>query len=113
MPYTELDDNYGEAPKNWALSHIAFRLQTCAIIYCNRHHTDGVLLKAKASTLIPGFRQSAVTELVKSGHWVDTGESYTIHDFLEHNASRAEVDELRAHRSAAGRKGAQRRWQKR
>lgn len=110
MGYTGLDNNYGEAPKNWALSDKAFRLQTCAIIYANTNRTDGAILKSKVPTLIPRFRQAAVDELVKAGHWVDTGDTYTIHDFLDHNASRAEIEDLSAHRATAGRKGAQRRW---
>lgn len=116
MPWANFDDQYAEHPKNWELSDAGFRLHTAAILYSNRHRTDGDIPASKVRTLVPKYRPAALTELLAEGHWIDMGDFYTIHDFLDWNRSREEVETSRMHlskvRSEAGKKGARVRWQK-
>lgn len=110
MPWANLDDQYAEHPNNWDLSDLAFRLQTAAICYSNKHLTDGELVVSKVRTLVPKFRTSALTELLDKGHWIDKGAYYEIRDFLDWNRSKAQVEAERERKSKAGKKGAQKRW---
>jgi hypothetical protein len=51
-------------------------------------------------------------ELVRKGHWYfhEAIASYEIHDFLEWNRSREQVEAERERKSKAGKKGAEKRW---
>jgi hypothetical protein len=54
----------------------------------------------------------AVAELVASGVWDENGaDGWKIHDYLDYNPSKAELDGLAATRSEAGKAGAMARWQ--
>lgn len=114
MPFANLDDQYAEHPNNWDLSDAAFRLQTAAICYANRHLTDGRIPASKVRTLVPKFQRRALDELLVA-HWLDLGDAYEVRDFLDWNRSKEEVEGHRDHlskvRSEAGKKGARARWQ--
>ena len=111
MPWANMDDEFAEHPKNWELSDAAFRLHVSAILYANRHLTDGDIPASKVRTLCPRYRAAALAELLTNDHWVDKGEFYTIRDFLDWNRSRAQVEAERERKSKAGKKGAQKRWE--
>jgi hypothetical protein len=103
-----LDDRFTEHPKVDGLTDAAFRLHVAGICYCNRHRTDGKLAAATVPRLVPRFRRAALAELVSRGIWYDlngAGE-YEIHDYLQWNDSRAEIEEF----SQKQRKNAQKRW---
>jgi hypothetical protein len=109
MPYTRLDDNYPDHPKNRRLSHGAWRLHTTAIIYANRLRTDGHIDVDLVPMLMPKFRAAFVTELLESGHWAANGDNdYIIREYLDWNESRAEIEA----RSTAAVKAANARWKK-
>lgn len=110
MAWANLDDQYAEHPNNWDLSDAAFRLQTAAICYANKHLTDGEIPASKVRALVPKFRRSAVLELLACGHWIDNGTTYEIRDFLDWNRSKAQVEAERSRKSKAGKKGAEKRW---
>lgn len=112
MTWVNLDDQYPEHPKVDGLSDGAFRLHTSAICYCNRHLTDGVVTAEKVVRLVPRFKRSYVDELLERLVWHDLGggAAYEIHDYLDWNASRAQVAEARQKNSENGRKGATKRW---
>lgn len=88
MPYLNLDDNYPEHPKVDALSDAAFRLHTSAMCYAAKHLTDGVIPGRKVARLMPGYKASIATELVKAGLWHRVDDGYQIHDYLQWNKSR-------------------------
>lgn len=119
MPWVNKDDQMPEHPKVWALSDAAYRLHDSGICYCNRQLTDGLISADKVPTLVPRYKKQTLAELVERGIWTSLmdGSAYVIHDFLDWNRSREQVLEdkarLRAVRSAAGKKGAQARWQNR
>lgn len=119
MAWVQLDDEFPEHPKVWALSDAAFRLHTAGIAFCNRQLTDGFIRGDKVPALVPRFRKSTLAELVDRALWLPImdGHIYEIRDYLQWNKSKEliteERDRLKAVRSAAGKKGAQKRWQNR
>lgn len=110
MPWVNLDDEFPEHDKVDALSDAAFRLHVAGICYCNRRLTDGFIRTAKVPRLVPRFRRVTLDELLEAGMWIDHGGRFEIHDYLDWNRSRAEVEAERERKSKAGKKGAQSRW---
>lgn len=113
MTWANFDDGYADHPKIIGLSDGAFRLHASSVLYCSRYLTDGFIPKPQVSKLIPTFRAAYVNELIKSGLWVAEGGGYYVHDYLQWNRSKAEIEAVQAAKSKAGRKGAESRWQKR
>lgn len=113
MTWARLDDGFGEHPKVVGLSDAAYRLHVNAICYSARNLTDGVVPVGALRSL--GKTGKSVTELTTCGLWEPGDGGYLIHDYLDYNPSREQVERERKvvseARSAAGRKGAQVRWQ--
>jgi hypothetical protein len=111
-----LDDQMPEHPKIISLSDGAFRLHVSAIAYCNRYLTDGIIRIEAVSRLMPKFRKVYLDELLRCMLWVEIVQAtvYELHDYLDWNKSKAEVEEHRGYiskiRSEAGRRGARARW---
>lgn len=96
MAHAQLDDLYGDHPKIAGLSDAAFRLHTLGILYCARHLTDGLVPHDEAPRLVRRFRKVALVELLDRGLWTDVLDgAYVIHDYLDWNPSRAEVERRR------------------
>lgn len=99
MVWARFDDCYSESPKIEAAGPWAELLDMRAIIYCARNETDGLVTKtamAKISTNIPNPRARAAT-LVEVGRWKpNEGGGWLIHDFLDYNPSKAQLEEQRA-----------------
>jgi hypothetical protein len=112
VAYATLDDNLADHPKVFSLSDAAFRLHVSGIIYCARQRTDGNVPGEKVKALVPRFRPSALQELVARGMWMPIldGAAYNIHDYLDWNLSRAQIEARRESRSKSGRRGAEKRW---
>lgn len=103
MTWARLDDSFPEHPKVAAISDKAFRLHVTGICYAARNLTDGQILKA-VLPMLAGTRKLA-TELTEAGLWESTPAGWTIHDYLDYNPSRADLEERRGKRQAAGREG--------
>lgn len=104
--YVKVHDGLPEHPKFLAVGGDAGWLWLCGDCYCSRQTTDGRIPKA----LVPRLSDRAdpmalAARLVDVGLWIDRGDHYEMHDYLEHNRSAAEIKELRAKRSAAGSRG--------
>jgi hypothetical protein len=108
VPHAKFDDRFAEHPKVASLSDAAFRLHVAGILYCARLLTDGLIDKDEVSRLVRRFRKTALAELVDKGLWHEHGSihCYEIHDYLQWNDSRAEVEERRER----ARKNARKRW---
>ena len=106
MPHAKFDDRFAEHPKVAQLTDSAFRLHVSGILYCARLRTDGHIPAGEVPRLVRRFRRTALTELTDAGLWYDRGDTYEIHDYLQWNDSRAEIER----RSRAGRRNAKRRW---
>jgi hypothetical protein len=114
MTWAKLDDRFPEHPKVASLTDGAFRLHVTALCYVARNLTDGEISPAVLRLLRGSPRRAA--ELVAAGVWDATESAWAIHDYLDYNPSREEVNGKREHinkeRSKAGSKGAAKRWQR-
>lgn len=104
MPWLRLEDGFGDHPKVAGLSDRAFRAHVLGLLYCARQLTDGFVPQA----LAPSARITG--ELERAGLWTATKRGFTIHDYLDWNPSRADVDGKRRAKAMAGAKGAASRW---
>lgn len=90
MSWVKLDDGFWNHPKVLTLSDGAFRLYVRSLSYAGRYLTDGELRPSVVRLL--GAKTRHIAELVGENLWEDGQSGYVIHDFLEYNPSRDEVD---------------------
>lgn len=99
MVWARFDDCYSESPKVEAAGPWAELLDMRAIIYCARNETDGLVTPtalSKISTSIPNPKARAL-RLVEVGRWKPNDHGgWWIHDFLDYNPSKAQLEETRA-----------------
>ncbi len=76
--------------------------------YCGCFLTDGKIPRAFVTAHDPDG--TAADRLVAAGLWTPTDEGWISVGYLDRNPSREKVLELRARRSSAGKRGADRRW---
>jgi hypothetical protein len=106
--YIRVDVLLPEHPKVEGLSDKAFRALITLWCYCGRQRTDGAVTRKQWEAWPPKVRAELITAgLVRP---VDLSSGAAMHDFLEHQRSREEIDELSARRSEAGKKAAEARW---
>lgn len=110
MPWANLDDQFPKHPKVLRLSDGAFRLHISGICYAAQYLTDGLIDADVVPLLMPRFQRRYVTELVERTLWIQRGDVYEIHDYLEWNRSKDQVEAERERKRRAGRKGAEKRW---
>ena len=114
MPFLNLDDNFADHPKVDALTDGAFRLHVAGLCYASKHTTDGHIPVERVGRLTPTYRKQHLAELLNRGLWRPADAGYSIHDYLDWNRSREQIESDRARlkkvRSEAGKKGAQARW---
>lgn len=97
MPYAQLDDRFHTHPKIRPLSLAARGLFATGISYAACFLTDGYLPAEFGTEHGRGKAgRRAVQELIRAGLWEpDDRGGYWIHDYLDHNRSRAEVQAIR------------------
>lgn len=100
--YITVHDGMPEHPKVEALSDRAFRVLIDLWCWCSRQLNDGVIpeavwLKRTGSAKVRKELLAALVDVVDG--------QYVMHDYLEHQRSRAQVEALKAKRAEAGRKG--------
>lgn len=111
MSWLKIDDNFPEHERIIGLPGPAAKwLHVVALCHCAKQLTDGHIepFRLKVICTVAEVPQANVQikELVKAGLWLDNGDgSYEVRDFLDYNPSAAEVKDLRAARSEAGRLG--------
>jgi len=113
VPWANLDDQFPKHPKIVGLSDAAFRLHVSGICYCAQYTTDGLVQADAVKLLVPRYRPRSLEELTERGLWIPLldGKAYEIHDYLQWNRSREQVEAERERKSKAGKKGAEKRWQ--
>jgi hypothetical protein len=91
MTWIKLNDNVPRHPKIAGLSDRGFRVWITGLCYASEFLTDGVLPAVFLTTVHPKVRD----ELIAAGLWSctagTTGGTTTVHDYLEHQSSRATV----------------------
>jgi len=114
MPFLNLDDNFADHPKVDPLSDGAFRLHVAGMLYAAKHKTDGFIPAHRVPRLTRTYRPRFLAELMEARTWLPADGGHQIHDFLDWNRSREQIDadreRLHRVRSEAGKKGAQARW---
>lgn len=93
MPWVKFDDQYADHPKLDDVSDAAFRLHVTATCFASRYLTDGYI---KLSTLPKLCRhedpEAIANELVAAGLFDLAPGGYQVHDYLDYNPSKAEVE---------------------
>ena len=112
MPWANLDDQFPKHPKVVRLSNGAFRLHVSGICYAAQYLTDGLIEAESVPLLMPRYRKGLLDELLRKGRWIERGGDYEIHDYLDWNRSREQVEAERERKRKGGRKGAESRWGK-
>jgi hypothetical protein len=99
--FIRLHNGMPDHPKIEGLSDAAFRALITLWCWCSEHLTDGHVTEASWNRRAG----AAGEELIAAGlaHRVEDG--YVMHDYLEHQSSRAEVEALVEKRREAGAKG--------
>ena len=109
VTWSKLDHGFPDHPKVMALSDFSFRIHIKAMCYAGRYLTDGFIpdgvyreweKKRGARRIYP------TDELVSAGLWDEEEGGFRIHDYLEHQSSKEEVeaekqrnrDRVKAHR---------------
>lgn len=110
MPWANLDDQFPKHPKVVGLSDAAFRLHVSGICYCAQFLTDGAIDRDVVRLLVPRYKKAALDELITKGQWIPTKTGFEVHDYLQWNRSREQVEAERERKSRAGKKGAEKRW---
>lgn len=117
--FFKMTNDYPEHPKVVEAGGDAGWLNVCAIAYCSRTFTDGMI----PISLVPRLsdrenpKQLAST-LLDVGLWHKSGHDcercaqpddrhYVIHDYLDHQTSAVKAREISAKRAIAGQKGGQ------
>jgi len=83
--------------------------------YCNQFMTDGLIILAAIPTVANlAFQRNpdkAIKALVDNRLWIKVKNGYQVHDYLKHNKSKAQIEDLINKKSAAGRASAKSRVQ--
>lgn len=126
-PFVKISVDLLDNPKVMGLPAPAFRLYVLGLVAAGRGLTDGLL---KVSSMLGETSANVRTKnrLVEAGLWHNFGHSCErcpnppapvagieyvyIHDYLEHQQSRSDVEKRRRTKSQAGKAGAAARWGK-
>lgn len=111
MPWANFDDKFPRHPKVRPLSDGAFRLHTSAICHSSEWLLNGIIPADDVPDLMPKYRPAYLAALIARGLWRDLGDgTYEIHDYLDWNRSREQVESERERKRKGGKKGAEARW---
>jgi hypothetical protein len=110
VTFARIDDGFFDHPKVLRAGEDAANLYVRALVWCNKHLTDGAIPR-EALRALTGRRDapSLADRLVAVGLWETTAEGWSVHDFLCFNAQRKDVlaqrAELSRKRAEAGKQG--------
>lgn len=110
MAYAQTEYEFWSNPKVRAAGKDAAIMHIAGCGYCNQHLTDGFISdSAVGFVAYMAFQKShakALATLVEKRLWLRVEGGYMINDFLEHNKSKAQVEEFRQKKSTAGKASA-------
>ena len=104
-PYFVLTNEYPRHRKIRHLSDKAFRLHVTLLGLCNEDRNDGIISKQDLNMLGPAAGRELLEEALV--HEKEPG-TYQLHDYLRHQNSRQEIEELVTEKQAAGKIGGKR-----
>lgn len=106
--FVRMDHGLPEHPKFVGLSDRAFRVWFECVCWSSRQERNGNVPAANAKRL--GLSGKALHELMAVVLIEPTEEGYVVHDYLDFQRSKEEIDAFRAGRGEAGEKGNHKRW---
>lgn len=116
MTWAKIDDHMPEHPKIVPAGPLALALQVRAICYCARHLTDGFLPALMVGSLTYDLGNRDWPKVMTDAELWEYDEArsgFIVHDYLDYNPSKAEVQQTRAAWTARAKKGAASRWGRR
>src|SRR5262245_60578505 len=95
--WVKIDDGMATHPKYVADGPLAFALQLRSICYANHHLTDGHLPVASLPYLLVGMPEGCDWPALMTTYrlWDPRDGDYVVHDFLDWNLSKLEVEMMR------------------
>lgn len=109
MAWARIDDNFFSHPKVRKAGKDAVILYMAALCHSNAYMTEGYIADEVLALIgMQAFQNQpnkAAEKLVQCGLFIREESGYLIHDFLEYNYSREQIEELKSKRAAAGRLG--------
>lgn len=110
MTWVKLDDQLPEHEKITEAGHEAAWLFVCGLCYCGRRLSDGVIPKNVLRRLSDLKRpERAAERLVEVGLWEDEGDWWSVHNYLDYQPSRSQVESQRDSARERQRKSRERR----
>lgn len=111
MSWFKMDDQFPTHPKVMRAGPAAAWLYIAGGCYCTRHLTDGLIPRVVVPTLTILPKPYALAAvLVAENLWNEHGDDYLVHDYLEFQPSREQVEkqreEARERRAKGGRRSA-------
>lgn len=96
--WVRLDVDYFRNRKALAAGRDGRDLHLASICWVGGQLTDGHIPSTALPTILgdAGVRSSAVNRVVAAGLWVPNGDGFHLHDYVEMNGTRAEVEQERA-----------------
>lgn len=101
-PYITVTNEMPEHPKTMELSDKAFRKLITMWCWCNQNKTDGKVPKGYLSEKIPAKVRK---ELVTHGWLEEVDGEWHAHDYLDHQKSKDEIEQLTKDKEASGSRG--------
>jgi len=93
VAWLRIDDRFRTHPKIQR-AQLGGWLHFCGISYCREHLTDGLIPREAVGTLAPGLMTpyKHAARLVEVGLWHEEKDGFRVHDFLDWNPTRDEVE---------------------
>lgn len=88
--YARIDNNAPWNPKIQALNDAEFRAFFSSICYADQFTTDGYI-PSHALRVVGGSKR-IIEALVAKGFWEQNGTGIHVHDYLEHQRSKAQIE---------------------
>lgn len=109
MAWARIDDNFFNHPKVRKAGKDAVVFYVAALCHCNAFMTEGFIADEMLELVgMQSFQRKpkCLADLLVDCNLLDRVEGgYLIHDFLDYNYSKQQVDEIKSKRAAAGRIG--------
>ena len=107
MTWCPLEETITDHPKILQVGHKGFALYVAGLCYASKHLTSGFILTPAVSSLLPDLRAQVAkvaVGLVNAGLWEETSGGYQVHDYLDYQRSREQVEARRREGAARQRK---------
>ena len=107
MSWFPLEETITDHPKILQVGHKGFALYVAGLCYASKHLTNGFILTPAVSSLLPDLRAQVAkvaVGLVNAGLWEEASGGYQVHDYLDYQRSREQVEARRREGAARQRK---------